>query len=308
MSDLGDVGVQMTPLVTVIGTGPVGVALAGKLTRAGVPVAAIYGKTFAEADAAAAEAGVMGLACEVSALVQQANVAIIAVADDKVEAVAKEYSEKGVLGRGQIVLHTCGAWAAEELLADLRGKVRAVGTVHPLASISSRKQAFARLERVSFGIEGDQEAVAVAERLVAFMGGKPLRLDRSQMPLYHAGAAMGSNLVVAVIELARRALEGAGIHPDHVVGALVPLLRSTAKNLEDHGLPHALTGPVARGDVKTIERHLGAIDHTVPDVGSLYRQLGHEVLTLAEKKVPAFEAKVAARLRELFSARVERSS
>jgi predicted short-subunit dehydrogenase-like oxidoreductase (DUF2520 family) len=241
-------------------------------------------------------------------LVQQADVAIIAVADDKVEAVAKEYLEKGVLGRGQIVLHTCGAWAAEELLAGLRGKVRAVGTMHPLASISSRKQAFARLERVSFGVEGDQEAVAVAERLVAFMGGKTLRLERSQMPLYHAGAAIGSNVVVAVVELARRALEGAGIHPDHVVGALVPLLRSTAKNLEDHGLPHALTGPVARGDVKTIERHLGAIDHAVPDVGSLYRQLGHEVLALAEKKAPAFEAKVAARLRELFSGRVERSS
>ena len=308
MSDLGDVGVKMTPLVTIIGTGPVGVALAGKLTRAGVPVAAIYGKTFAEADAAAADAGVMALACEVPTLVQQADVAIIAVADAKVEAVAMEYLERGVIGARQIVLHTCGAWAAEELLMPLRGKVKAVGTLHPLASVSSRKQAFARLDRVSFGIEGDEEAVAMALRLVTFMGGKPLRLERSQMPLYHAGAAIGSNLVVAVVDLARRALEGAGIHPDHVVGALVPLLRSATKNLEDHGLPHALTGPVARGDVRTIERHLGAIDLTVPDVSSLYRQLGHEVLALAEKKVPAFEAKVAARLRELFSGPAERSS
>lgn len=298
----------MTPLVTIIGTGPVGVALAGKLTRSGVPVAAIYGKTFAEADAAAAEAGVMALACEVPSLVQQADVAIIAVADDKVEAVAKEYLDKGVFGPRQIVLHTCGAWAAEDLLGALQGKVKAVGTLHPLASISSRKQAFARLERVSFGVQGDADAVAMADRLVAFMGGKPLRLERSQMPLYHAGAAIGSNLVVAVIDLARRALEGAGIHPDHVVGALVPLLRSTTKNLEDHGLPHALTGPVARGDVKTIERHLTAIDKTVPDVASLYRQLGHEVLDLAEKKMPEFEAKASARLRKLFSDRGARNS
>ena len=297
---------KTNPLVTIIGAGPVGVALAGKLTRSGVPIAALYGRTFEQAEEAAGDAGVVGASCEVSALAQQADVIIIAVADHRVPEVAAEYLKKGLIGSHHVVLHTCGAWAAHEVLSCLVGHVNAVGTLHPLASISSRKGAFSRLNGASFGIEGDVEAVAMAERLVSLMGCKPLRLLTEQMPLYHAGAAIGSNLIVAVMDLARKAFEAAGVPPEEVVPALVPLLRSTVDNLEQQGLPDALTGPVARGDVLTIERHLGALDRSVPDVASLYRLLGHEVLSVALRKLPSFEAKVANKLRALFETKAKK--
>ena len=294
--------IRTTPLVVIVGAGPVGVALAGKLVRSGVPVAALYGRTVEQADAAA-EAGVLGLLSGgATSLVRAADVAIIAVADHRVPEVAGEYLGSGVLGSNMVVLHTCGAWAAHELLGNVVGAVKGVGTLHPLASISSRTSAFARLADASFGVQGDSVSVAMASRLVNLMGGKVLPLTTEVMPLYHAGAAIASNVIVAVMDMARQVFERAGVPSAIVLSALLPLLRSAADNLEQHGLPHALTGPIARGDVLTVERHLAALDTAVPAVAKVYRQLGLQVLAVAERKAPAFEATAAARLRALFGA------
>ena len=294
--------VRTTPLVVIIGAGPVGVALAGKLLRSGVPVAALYGRTVEQADAAAAEAGVLGLSGRVTPLVRAADVGIIAVADHRVPEVAGEYLGSGVLGSNTVVLHTCGAWAAHELLGNVVGAVKGVGTLHPLASISSQTSAFNRLAAASFGVQGDPVAVAMASRLVHLMGGTVLPLTTEVMPLYHAGAALGSNVIVAVMDMARQVFESAGVPAAIVLSALLPLLRSAADNLEQHGLPDALTGPIARGDVLTVERHLAALDQAVPSVAKVYRQLGLQVLAVAERKAPAFQATAAARLRALFGA------
>lgn len=291
---------EPTPLVVIIGAGPVGVALAGKLVRSGVPVAALYGRTVEQAEAAAAEAGVLGLSGRVTSLVRAADVAIIAVADHRVAAVTDEYLRSGVLGSHTVVLHTCGAWAAHELLGNVVGAVKAVGTLHPLASITSRTSAFTRLASAFFGVQGCPVAVDMASRLATLMGGKVLPINTEAMPLYHAGAALGSNVIVAVIDMARQVFESAGVPAAIALPALLPLLRSAADNLEQHGLPQALSGPIARGDVLTVERHLAALDQAMPAVAKIYRQLGHQVLAVAERKAPAFEIAAAARLRAIF--------
>lgn len=301
MSDTAELDpASPTPLVTLVGAGPVGAGLAGKLVRSGVPVAALYGRTERQAMEAAISAGVLGLCEDVSELVRGADVVIVAVSDSRIGEVAEDYARKGVIGSNQVVLHTSGAWAAEELLAGLRGKVKGLGTLHPLASLSQRAQAHARLHQASFAVEGDDVALPVARRLVHRMGGTPMALAPGKMPLYHAGAAIGSNLVVALVDLARRVLTTAGVDPSHVVPALVPLLRSTADNLARQGLPQALTGPVARGDVGTVERHLHALETALPDVAALYRRLGQEVLQVAEARMPELEGKVRETLRGLF--------
>ncbi len=290
----------LTPLVTIVGAGPVGTALAGRLTRSGVPVAALYGRTVEQAAVAGLHAGVLGLCKEVSPLVKSANVAIVAVADSKIGAVAEAALAQGIVGAHQVVLHTSGAWAAEEVLATISARVKAVGTLHPLASLSQRPRAHERLAHAAYAVEGQPEARQVAERLVSMMKGRALPLLPAKMPLYHAGAAIASNLVVALMNLARRVFEAAGVDALHVVPALVPLLRSTAENLSQQGLPQALTGPVARGDVTTVQRHLTALEAAVPDVADLYRRLGAEVLAVAAERIPELEKSVLKALQDLF--------
>jgi predicted short-subunit dehydrogenase-like oxidoreductase (DUF2520 family) len=69
---------------------------------------------------------------------------------------------------------------------------------------------------------------------------------------YHAGAAIASNFLVTLYRTASELLEEAGVPPE----ALVPLMRRTIENDFD------LTGPVARGDWETVQRHRAALRGT----------------------------------------------
>ena len=304
MTPLGSLRDGISPmcaLVTIIGSGPVGTALAARLTRAGVPVAAIYGRTPEQAAHAGLHAGVLGLCSEVPSVVKSAMVSILAVSDKKIGGVARDSLERGILTAHQVVLHTSGGWAARDVLATVANKVEALGTLHPLASLSEHAGGHTRLARATFAVEGDPQAVIMAQRLVEIMTGKSLLLEPAQMPLYHAAAVLSSNYIVALVSLASRVLEAAGVKTADVVPALVPLLRSTVDNLAAQGLPQALTGPMARGDVATVQRHLRALQAAVPDVAEFYGKLGSEVLALATQRKPGLDNETARQLRNLLS-------
>ncbi len=62
--------------------------------------------------------------------------------------------------------------------------------------------------------------------------------------------------------------------------ALIGLLRGTLENLERQSPERALTGPVSRGDVATVRRHLNALADK-PEALALYRLLSHRMLGMA---------------------------
>jgi predicted short-subunit dehydrogenase-like oxidoreductase (DUF2520 family) len=113
------------------------------------------------------------------------------------------------------------------------------------------------------------------------MGLRPFRLPPRVKPVYHAGAVFASNYFVVVEAVAQRLLRHAGLSDAEAWQALQPLVQGTLDNLVRDGPPAALTGPVARGDVATIARHLESL--TLDDA-NLYRALGRAALELARKR------------------------
>jgi predicted short-subunit dehydrogenase-like oxidoreductase (DUF2520 family) len=113
-------------------------------------------------------------------------------------------------------------------------------------------------------------------------------------PLYHAGAVFASNYVVSLMAVAVRMLEEAGIGPEAATGALLSLARATLDNIEAAGPAGALTGPIARGDVATLRRHLSALTHADAE---LYRAMGRETLRLARQA--GLDESQAVRLQEI---------
>jgi predicted short-subunit dehydrogenase-like oxidoreductase (DUF2520 family) len=114
------------------------------------------------------------------------------------------------------------------------------------------------------GISGeDQAALARASWLATHLGLRPFELADDTRALYHAGAALASNYLVALHRAASRALVAAGAPPE----ALLPLMRRTM----DNGFE--LTGPLARGDRATVAAHLAAIREHLPDLEPVYRAL-----------------------------------
>jgi predicted short-subunit dehydrogenase-like oxidoreductase (DUF2520 family) len=203
------------------------------------------------------------------------------------------------LRREQVVLHTSGANASAEVLAAARPHVRAVGTLHPLVSFADPHVAIEALKSIAFGIEGDEPAIAVARKLVRALGARSVVIDAKDMPLYHVGAVIAANYVVALADMARELFVKAGVPKEEALPALIPLLASVVQNLSQLGLPGALTGPVQRGDVSSVEQHLRILEQRAPEMLDLYRLVGRDVLRLATEK-SALEPSTVARLETLF--------
>ena len=295
---------EPTPTVFVIGAGVVGTTLARRLARVGVPVVGLHGRGKELSAASSAASGVLSSSGDLPATLSTSDVLIIAVRDTRIEEIAQRLVDEKRLRKDHVVLHASGSRPAAEALAPARPHVAGVGTMHPLIAVTDSPGAVESLEGAAFGIEGDPAATRRAAQLVRFMGGRPLTLTAEAMPLYHAGAVMASNYLVALADMARALLITAGIPEDDAVSALWPLMASAVRNLKDIGLPGALTGPVARGDVVSVERHLSAMAKRSPDHLELYQRLGRHVLKLAQKRSPDLDDKAAKRLASLFEKRV----
>ncbi len=288
-----------TPVVFIIGAGVVGTALAARLSRAGVPVAGVHGRRSELSDAAGGLSGVLASTGEIPEILSESEVVIISVRDERIPEVAERLAKEKRLRADQVVLHTSGAHPAAEVLAPAAGKVKGRGTLHPLMSFADPRLAAEGLKGVAFGIEGEPAARAVALRLVRAVGGRPLLLESKNMALYHAGAVVASNYVVALADIARTLLTAAGVPQDQALPSLVPLLGSAVRNLADVGLPDAITGPIVRGDVQSVERHLATLASRLPATLDIYRRLGQEVLRIARQKT-SLDAASAERLEALF--------
>jgi predicted short-subunit dehydrogenase-like oxidoreductase (DUF2520 family) len=155
---------------------------------------------------------------------------------------------------------------------------------------------------VAFGIEGDAPARRVAQKLVGLMGARSVVIGSADLPVYHAGAVMVSNYVVALADLGRTLLINAGVPSDQALPALIPLMTSVVQNLAQVGLPGALTGPVERGDVSTVRHHLDALKARAPQMLDLYRLVGREVLRIALSKGP-LDSDAVAKMQTLFGDR-----
>jgi len=291
---------EPTPAVFIMGAGVVGTALAARLVRAGIPVIGLHGRQLELSDAARAISGVVASTGDIPAIMSESDVVIISVRDERVPEVAARLVKEKRLRPHHVVLHTSGANAAASILAVARPHVRAVGTLHPLVSFADPRVAIEGMEQVAFGIEGDEPARQAAKKIVRALGARAVFLEAENLPLYHAGAVVASNYVVALADMAQSLLVKAGVPQEQALPALIPLLGSVVQNLAQLGLPGALTGPVERGDVSSVEQHLKILETRAPELLEMYRLVGMDVLRLAREK-SNLDAAVVARLEALFS-------
>jgi predicted short-subunit dehydrogenase-like oxidoreductase (DUF2520 family) len=195
---------------------------------------------------------------ETPSWISEIDVLLLAVPDGAVSSVARSLAETGRLREGQVVLHLSGLLDAGAL-EPARRVGCAVGSMHPLQSLSTPLAVPESLKGATAAIEGDAPAVAAAERLARALGLRPIRLSPGAKPLYHAAAVFGSNYIVVLAAAAQRLFELAGLSRDEALRALRVLLQGTVANIARQDPQAALTGPVARGDIATIQCHLAAL-------------------------------------------------
>ena len=263
-------------VVGIVGAGRVGAGLALALTRVGREVRLISRRPVRVPAPLSLKVAPDGPDAEwVSGL----EVLFLAVPDDRIHPVAQQLWGTKSIGPGQTVLH-CSGVLGQEALSALVPTRAALGSLHPLQTISDPEVAPERFKGAWAAVEGSPAAMEAAEDIARSLGMKPFRITAKQKILYHAGAVFASNYLVVVEAIAQRLLRHAGLSDEEAWAALSPLVRGTITNLLAADPRSALTGPVVRGDTDTSLRHLGAL--TIDDA-RLYQMLGRAALELARK-------------------------
>ena len=285
------------PSIAIVGAGSVGSALGLLLGRAGYPIESVASRSEASARKAIEFIG-QGRLAPLDEVARGADVVLITTPDGAIGPVCERIAASGALARGAAALHFSGAMGSDVLDAARRAGAYAAA-LHPLQSFPSAEQGAIRMAGTVFTLEGDAEVEPLARGLVADLGGELIRIEAGAKPLYHAACCVVSNYMVAVVDLALELYERAGVPRREALRACLPLLKGTVANLEALGAPDALTGPIARGDVATVERHLEAMRPLPGPVRDLYRQLGLRALDAARRKQsvgPDAEARLRALL------------
>ncbi len=271
------------PSLAIVGAGRVGQTLGVLLARAGYRVVAVHSRTRESAETLAGRVGAEVVGSP-EAAAKAADLVLLTVPDDVIEPVCAEIARRGGWGPGKAVVHTSGAHSLDSL-ESAREAGAHVGSLHPLQAFATVEAAMETLPGSTFGLEADGEPLrGWLTGIVKALDGRPLWLKPGDKAVYHAAAVIASNYVVALFACAAGLLEALGMDRDGASAALMPLTRGAVANLEKIGLPGALTGPLLRGDVGTIKRHLTALDAMAPEVASLYRLLARHTLPLAVER------------------------
>jgi predicted short-subunit dehydrogenase-like oxidoreductase (DUF2520 family) len=205
------------------------------------------------------------------------TILILAVPDSALAEVAYDISRAGEGPAGCVALHLAGALSTEAL-APLHSVGYPVGSVHPLQAIADPWHSGDRLIGAAYALAGEPAAMTAARRLVNALEGIPLVIPPQSRPLYHASAVIASNYLIGLLAFAVRLMMETGVSESDAIEGLIPLMRGTLENLEQLGVAHALTGPIARGDADTVRLHLTRLsEHD----RKLYCGLGLELLRVA---------------------------
>ncbi len=279
----------MAQEIGIVGAGVVGTAMGVVLMAQGYTVIGIHDIKPEVASLSAAKIGCRTYS-DPGELCRLTDLFFITSNDSGIESIADILAQSKSFHPGQTIVHMSGAQSSQVLDKAKEFGARVL-SLHPLQSFANLEGAIANIPGSVFSIEGDQEAYDIAIELVEALGGEYFFIDRDAKPLYHAGACVVSNYLVTLLDLGTKLLESAGIPASVGSHALLPLVYGTLRNVERVGIPAALTGPIARGDISTVARHLQCINDVAPELDRLYRILGYYTAPIAEAKGTIGETK-----------------
>ncbi len=271
-----------------IGAGTVGTALAARLSQSGYPVVAVASRSQASAQKLSDAVGYCPIFDSNQAAADNAELIFITTPDDAIAPVVSEIKWRP----GQSVVHCSGADSVA-ILEPAQKAGAQVGAFHPLQTFASVEQAMENMPGSTFALEAEEPLLAMLKEMATALGGNWVVLKASDKVLYHASAVIACNYLVTLVKMASDLWQSFGVPPQKATQALLPLLRGTLHNIETIGIPNCLTGPIARGDIGTINKHLDALSQTAPHLLPSYRELGLQTvpIALAKGKIDQNKAK-----------------
>lgn len=233
--------------IAVIGGGRLGTALATALAGAGVEV---------DGPLTRGEAPPPG-----------ADAVVLCVPDPEIESAA------AALEPGRLVGHCSAATTLAPLARH------EAFSLHPLMTVTPEGADF---DGATAAVAGaTPRALASARQLALAIGMRPVEIAEADRAAYHAAASIASNFLVTIEGLAERLARSAGLERE----PLLALVRASVENWARQGAAAALTGPIARGDERTVARQRAAVAERAPEELELFDALAAATRRLAAERM-----------------------
>jgi predicted short-subunit dehydrogenase-like oxidoreductase (DUF2520 family) len=242
--------------IGIIGAGKVGTSLAFVLKKKGFHIVGV-------SDAAETSLKTAEKYLGTDVLYTRDNMDVVAMSDtiaittqDRViQDVAAEINAKAEQLDRKLIFHTSGA-DPSSVLKPLDEKGAFLGSLHPLQTFPDIESAIGVLQDTCIFVEGDKNAVPLLRHLGDHIGAKVYTIAGKDKVLYHLSAVFVCNLLSALFCSGQGLMEKINIDFE----PFLPIIRATVHNIENKGPLASLTGPIVRGDVKTVKAHLASID------------------------------------------------
>jgi len=261
--------------ITLIGAGNLACTLGPALHAAGYKIDTIAARETASSRRRAAmlARAVGAKAIPMAQAGPDSGIIWICHTDDALAETARKLARKSGW-QGKIVLHSSGALSSD-VLAPMRRAGAHVASLHPMMTFVPG--ASPKMSEVPFAVEGDRQAVSAARQLVKGLRAPIFPIEKRFKTLYHALGSFSSPMLVATLTTAERVGRAAGLSPNQTRRIIAPILRETIKNYVERGPSAAFSGPIKRGDLDTIRRHLKELKR-VPGASEVYRALAKSAL------------------------------
>lgn len=272
-------GQRHMPSLGFIGAGTVGTALAARLSGKGYTVTAVSSRTGTSASRLAAVVGKCQIHDSGQGVADAAEMVFITTPDAVIPQIAAQVRWHP----GQSVVHCSGADSLDVLIPAAENGAL-TGGFHPLQTFASITHAIQNIPGSTFALEAEEPLLGMLREMAVALEGRSIALRPGDKVLYHAAAVFACNYLVTLMKLASDLWQTFGASSPQAIEALLPLVRGTANNLENVGLPNCLTGPIARGDSGTIQKHMTALKARAPQLLPAYLELGRQTIPIALAK------------------------
>ena len=260
--------------IGIIGAGKVGTTLAKYAKDRGACVTGFYSRTERSGRESAEFTGTEYFET-LDSLMDASDTLFITVTDGEIVKVWDCIAKKNV--KGKVICHFSGSLSSD-IFSNWEETGAYVCSVHPIYAFSNKFTAYQNLTGAAFAVEGCRTALTRMQELFRLLPNRIVEISTAEKVKYHAAASIASNQVVGLIFMAVELMKEAGISEMSAYELLKPLVENNVASIfakgqsAYQGCPKALTGPIERGDLQTVQKHLQSLGS--PKWEQAYRAVG----------------------------------
>ncbi|HEX6982203.1 MAG TPA: Rossmann-like and DUF2520 domain-containing protein [Balneolaceae bacterium] len=283
------------PDITIIGLGRLGQVLAKRLAEKDIAIKSVFNRTEEKARKLSSRLNIDISASFPAKKAQLGHLVFLTLSDGAIEQAAWQLSEMDSDFTGYTFVHCSGNEPAS-LLSHLQKKGAEIASFHPLQSFTAQA-GHDDFDNIFFSLQGDKKTFKTLMPLAKKLGAHAFEVTEEQKSQLHAAAVIASNYLISLIKVSTETGALGGLPQKQVQKALLPLIQKTLQNVSGQSLNEALTGPIVRGDIETVKKHIKLLENQ-SQLQKVYTVLGCETVKLAESD-GSIDSDQAGNLREV---------